>query len=456
VIAHDTQTNDIRAFEVVTRHSLLWLVIGNLAGILLAILLLVPSLGTIMQPFTYGRWVTVHLNASLYGWASIPLIGLLFRQYLPRRNKSHLGEAAVMVWSGVLLFSIIGWLTGHTSGKLFMEWSGPSRWAVLFGMGFLALSLWISFFRRLREERLEDVESRAGKTINAIKVMVLLALSLIPGVMYMAANPALYPTVNPDSGGATGGSLLGSTLAIVAIYWAAPFVLGLKRSGQVGTSVPGRAGPLVRTRDDACPFLCTFIFLLIHFLAFAFLDHGDRSHHEIIQILALSSLLIWVPLLIRHFRRFEWPAGSRPWLLAFASWGALLALNGVFTFLPGILDHWKFTNALVAHVHIAMAGMVTSFNVLVLVILNERTSLRYNFEGTLVFWFWQIGTIVHALSMIAAGSLESMHPGWLFTGHPLMNALYLIRLFAGLFMLAASIKWLWLAHRPNEENHESI
>jgi cytochrome c oxidase cbb3-type subunit I len=434
VIENAPETNDIRAFEVVTRHSLLWLVTGNLAGVLLAVLLLVPSLGTIMQPFTYGRWVTVHLNASLYGWASIPLIGLLFQQYLPRRNRSRMGEAAVMVWSGVLLFSLIGWLTGHTSGKLFMEWSGPSRWAVLFGMGFLALSLWVAFFQRLRE----DVSPRTGKAIIALKVIVLLALSLIPAVMYLAANPALYPPVNPDSGGATGGSLLGSTLAIVAIYWVMPFVLGLKRDGRPGTAVP------------------TFVILIIHFIAFTFLDHSDQSHRDVIQIIALSSLLIWVPLLIRHFRRFEWPAGSRPWLLAFACWGAILSLNGVFTFLPGILDHWKFTNALVAHVHIAMAGMVTSFNVLVLVMLNHRTSLRYNFSDTYVFWFWQIGTIVHALSLLAAGSLEAMNPGWLFTGHPLMNMLYLIRLFAGLFMLAASLKWLWLAHCTDGGNYESI
>jgi cytochrome c oxidase cbb3-type subunit 1 len=62
-----------------------------------------------------------------------------------------------------------------------------------------------------------------------------------------------------------------------------------------------------------------------------------------------------------YLRHFTWPAGSRRWLLAFAGWGAMLLITALFTFLPGVLDRWKFTNALVAHTHIAMAGMLTCF-----------------------------------------------------------------------------------------------
>lgn len=401
-------------------------------GVLLATLLLVPSLGRLLEPFSYGRWVTVHLNSALYGWSSVPLIGLLFLVYLPHQKKSRWADAAVIVWSSVLLFALIGWLSGHTSGKLFMEWSGASRWAILFGMAFLAAALWIAYIQRLHEQ----AESRH---VKSLKVLSLVFLSVVPFVMYLAADPSLYPPINPDSGGATGGSLLGSTLGIVVIYWITPFVLGLKR---------GRSGMIVPTSrlEDARPFLPSFILLLLHFAAFALLDHGDRSHHEIGQIVALASLVIWVPLLVHHMNRFVWPASSRRWLIAFAGWGAVLTLNGLFTFMPHILDHWKFTNALVAHVHIAMAGMITSFNILILVVLNQSSPLERIFSSRGSFWAWQFGTVVHAVALLVAGTLEVWHPAWLFTGHPAMNVLYGIRLAAGLVMLAAAWFWFSLAH----------
>jgi cytochrome c oxidase cbb3-type subunit 1 len=394
-------------------------------GVLLATLLLVPSLGRLFEPFSYGRWVTVHLNSALYGWSSVPLIGLLFLVYLPHQKKSPVADTAVIVWSSVLLFALIGWLSGHTSGKLFMEWSGASRWAILCGMAFLATALWIAYIQRLKEQP----ESRP---IKILKVLSLISLSVIPFVMYLAADPSLYPPINPDSGGATGGSLLGSTLGIVVIYWITPFVLGLK----VGTSVP-----LVRS------FLPSFILLLLHFAAFSLLDHGDRSHHEIGQIVALASLVVWVPLLVRHMNRFVWPASSRRWLIAFAGWGGVLTLNGLFTFMPHVLDHWKFTNALVAHVHIAMAGMITSFNILILVVLNQSSPLGRAFSSRGSFWAWQLGTVVHAVALLAAGTLEALHPAWLFTGHPAMNVLYGVRLAAGLVMLTAAWFWFGLVHK---------
>jgi cytochrome c oxidase cbb3-type subunit 1 len=432
----DSEYNDTRSVEVVTQHSLFWLVFGNLVGVLLATFLLFPKISSVFEPLTYGRWVAVHLNAGLYGWSSIPLIGLLFVLFLPKRGRSPLAELSVMIWSAALLFSIIGWLTGHTSGKLFMEWTGASRWVMALGMLFLAIVLWISFFRRLRYDDSENDGSVSARMIIAIKFLTLIVLSCIPFAIYLAANPAVYPPVNPDSGGATGGSLLGSTLIVVMIYWCTPFLLGLNRSGRPGTVVP------------------TFIVLLIHPSVFFFLDHGDKSHHEWIQIVALSSLIIWVPLLVHHTRLFDWPPGSKMWLGAFAIWGGLLTVTGIITFLPRVLEHWKFTNALVAHVHIAMAGMITSFNVLVLVVLNQHSRARQIFSSPSLFWCWQIGTIVHAWSMLVAGTFESLHPDWLFTGHPLINFLYFIRLAAGILMTAASVKWFWLAHGNREEKVE--
>ena len=68
--------------ELATLHGLTWLVVGCSVGLLLATLLLVPRLGELLSPLTYGRWMPVHLNLLLYGWCALPLVALLFRIYL--------------------------------------------------------------------------------------------------------------------------------------------------------------------------------------------------------------------------------------------------------------------------------------------------------------------------------------------------------------------------------------
>jgi len=192
--------------------------------------------------------------------------------------------------------------------------------------------------------------------------------------------------------------------------------------------------------------------LLAHLAAFGLLDHGDHSHREPVQLAAMFSLFLWPPVLRAHFRRFAWPPGTTRWLYAFAAWGLLLVVDGVFTFLPGILEKWKFTNALVGHVHIAMAGMLTSFNMLVLIMLARRAGIGHGLDDAVLFRWWHGGTVVHAVALITAGSLEASHPSWLFSGHPAMMTCYGLRLAGGLAMTVAAVGWWRSAHRGGKES----
>ena len=71
-----------------------WLAAGCAAGLLLALLLAWPDLNALLAPLTYGRWVPVHLDALLYGWTALPLVGLLLRLYLPGAEGEGAGRAA--------------------------------------------------------------------------------------------------------------------------------------------------------------------------------------------------------------------------------------------------------------------------------------------------------------------------------------------------------------------------
>ena len=306
--------------EWVYLHSLAWLFLGNSIGVLLAVLLLFPDLGDLFSPLTYGRWIPVHLNAQLYGWCCIPLIGLLFRLYLPKTGLGRWPQWAVGAWSGALLFACVSWLAGHTSGKLFMEWSGPSLVVMVGAMLFLGGVLFGGFLRQCAIQR--EIESGEGKAswIQGAKLLLLLCLCCVPFVMYWAASPTVYPSINPHSGGSTGGSLLGSSLVVVAILWGTPLIAALPVQG------------------DRKIITQTLVLLIAHLAWFGFMDHGDHSHRELAQIVSLCSLLIWFPLLVRYLRIFQWPPGSRLWLAAFCGWGAFLLLTAIFTSMPGVLE----------------------------------------------------------------------------------------------------------------------
>ena len=121
-------------------HAFLWLVIGNAIGVMLALLLLVPSFNAVLGEWTYGRWMMVHVNILLYGWCSLPMLGWLFRIYGADRGPLAAWCRPVLwTWSTALFMGSLTWLAGHSSGKLFLDWSGYARLAFPAAM----LALWL-------------------------------------------------------------------------------------------------------------------------------------------------------------------------------------------------------------------------------------------------------------------------------------------------------------------------
>lgn len=119
-------------------HSLLWLVIANLVGVLLASMLLFPDINSLLGQWTYGRWMPVHLNLQLYGWCSLPLVAFLFSVYgADQKPAAAWCRPVLWIWSIALGIGALSWLSGHSSGKLFLDWTGYPR--VLFPMSLLSL-----------------------------------------------------------------------------------------------------------------------------------------------------------------------------------------------------------------------------------------------------------------------------------------------------------------------------
>lgn len=411
------QTPPSALARTVARHSLGWLVAANLVGLWLACVLLWPAAGDALAPLSYGRWMPLHLDWQLYGWCALPLVGVLFAWTFDVWRPFGLPEAqwGVRAWSLALAVGGVSWLAGYVSGKLFLDWRGwtrallPLAMVVLWGvMAVHTRSRWESFDRR----------ARAGRGV------LLAALAVVPVVFFWASGRAVYPAVNPGSGGPTGASLLGSTLGIVTIFLLLPYFLDLPRR----PGAPERSGQMIDR--------VIFGALGASWVVFALLRHGDASHHEPAQRLGLAVLLAWVPLLALAWWRRAWPAGARPWVGAALAWWALLVASGWLAFLPGWSEQMKFTHGLVAHAHLAMAGLVTSVNGAILVTLTGRRA------PARVFALWQAGCALQVAALLGLGMQEAARVDELFLGAASTQGWLGLRLAAGAAMTVAA-GWWW-------------
>lgn len=406
--------------RAVRGHSLGWLVAANLVGVLLATLLVWPAAGDALGRFGYGRWMPLHTDWQLYGWCALPLVGALLAACLEPAHPAAGAHARLALGGWTLALGLGGaaWLGGVASGKLFLNWSGWARPALALAMA----ALWTVLAAHLWWSR-----TRAGTARWRVAAGLLASLAVVPAMMYWVAGRSVYPTVNPDSGGATGASLLGSTLGIVTVFGLLPSLLGTARR-------PGS-----RT---------TWFWWALagSFAVFAGIDHGNASHHAPAQVIGLGVLLAWVPLLAAYGRAWVWSAGARRWVIAAGAWWALLVVNGWVAFLPGLSEAWKFTHALVAHAHLAMAGLVTSVN---FVVLNELDPAR-PVGGRGVFRAWQLGCAAHVALMLGLGAVETERAADLFYGADWTRVVFTGRLAAGALMAGASIA-AWCEERTNPE-----
>jgi cytochrome c oxidase cbb3-type subunit 1 len=180
--------------------------------------------------------------------------------------------------------------------------------------------------------------------------------------------------------------------------------------------------------------------LIAEFLLCFALGRADISHHRPAQFLSLGSLLIWVPLTPAYYAAFEWHLNTRRWRIAFLAWWSALVLSGWVLFLPGILDHFKFTDGLVGHSLLAMAGFTSSLLIFVLVqLLGEG---GWIFNRTRSFSGWNLAVLAYVLLMMVAGWREGFDPTFTIVSGTARDTLYVLRLVVGVVMLAASLDWL--------------
>jgi len=389
------------------RHALGWLVFGNAVGIYLALLLLDSRLQAGI--WTYGRWVPVHLNVQLYGWTSLPLVAWLFSIYQVDQSRyASWGAAAVWAWTAALAIGVLHWLGGESSGKIFLDWKGAALWSFVAAQ----VVLWLVLAAAWRDRSGGWSAMRRGSSLVGLLVLVGVPMSLV-----FASSPTVYPPIDPSTGGPTGSSLLGSALFVVVLMLLLPRVVA-------GRSSCGRN-----------PWLWWFFGL--SWVVFGVTEAIGGTHRDAIQIGSMLMLLPWVWLLPRDWRGFEWPSGSTFWRRAMFWWWGVLVVSGVLMYHDGVLDRIKFTQTLVAHSHLAMAGFTTSFCALLSVLITKRA-----LGGRVSVLLWQVATLVMIFALAVAGWLEGAHPHWMLEAPAWRTAAFVVRVLCGAVMFGVSLRWL--------------
>lgn len=397
-----------QGIETAAAHALGWLVLGNAIGLFLSILLLFPDLNP--GSLTYGRWTPVHLNAQLYGWTALPLIAWLFSIYEVHRSKAEpWAVATVWTWSCALAIGSISWLSGASSGKIFLDWRNGSLWVFVAAMIILWFVLGIAWTERKQHW------NHSKKWFSGIGIA---CLALVPMAMVFAASPSVYPPVDQTTGGPTGSSLLGSTLMVIAIMLFLPHVSFLP--AESSQSKP------------------TWVFFGTCVVVFIITELMGGTHFDVWQIGAMLCLVPWVWIIPKDWKRFTWPAETLGWRIAAISWWSVLVISGVAMFFPGVLDHLKFTQALVAHSHLAMAGFTTSFCALLTVSITKR-----KIGGKFTIPLWNSAALGMILVLGWMGWREGDSYSWMISNPAWRQVGFVVRTVCGAVMLATSAVW-WI------------
>ncbi len=143
----------VRLFLVAT---IVWGIVGTVAGLLVALLLVIPNLlesvnPTIAQYFTFGRLRPVHTNAAIFAFAGNAIFAAVYystqRLCKCRMWSDLLSRLHFWGWQAIIVAAAVTLPLGFTQGKEYAELEWPIDlaiavvWLLFFGGNFL-MTLW--------------------------------------------------------------------------------------------------------------------------------------------------------------------------------------------------------------------------------------------------------------------------------------------------------------------------
>jgi cytochrome c oxidase cbb3-type subunit 1 len=323
-----------------------WLLVGSLFGLVASIKLHEPDWLDGPAWLTFGRIRPAHLNAMIYGWASLAMVSvacwLIPRLVHTELRLRRLAEAGLWLWNVGVLLGILAILSGRTDG---VEWLEMPRYIadpwLIIGGGCVGVAL---------------LATLAARTVAHLYVSVwyIMAAFLWFPIIFIVGNwPHLRGVEDAAVNWFYAHNALGlwlTAISLGAAYYFIPKVLGRP--------------------------IYSYGLSLLGFWALAFFYALNGMHHLIggpvpewmITTSIVASVLMVIPVfavavnhhmtMIGRFTALRYSPTLRFVVLGSIAYTAV-SLQGSFTAFRAVNRITHFTHWTIAHAHVGVYGFVT-------------------------------------------------------------------------------------------------
>jgi cytochrome c oxidase cbb3-type subunit 1 len=377
--------------------AIVWLLVGTIFGDLASLKLNLPDWLVHEAALTFGRVRAAHLNAMVYGWASLAMLGVSLWM-IPRLVHTELrwprlAEWGAWVWNVGVVIGVVAMLAGYTDG---LEWLEMPRdladpWLVV-GGGMVGVSL---------------LGTSVARKVDHLYVSVWYIMGAFVWfpVIFLLGN---WPFAGVESAAVNwfyAHNALGLWLTAVnvgAAYYFIPKVLGRP--------------------------IYSYQLSLLGFWALAFFYALNGMHHLVggplptwmITTSIVASALMIIPVLAVAVNHHMTMVGRFAALrysptLQFVVLGAMaytaVSLQGMFTALREVNRVTHFTQWTIAHAHVGVYAFVTfvlfgsMYYILPRLVRREWPSAR------LIRWhFWLVlgGIALYVVALTIVGVLQGL------------------------------------------------
>ncbi|MBI2487960.1 MAG: cbb3-type cytochrome c oxidase subunit I [Deltaproteobacteria bacterium] len=378
--------------------AVFWLLIGTVFGLIASIKFNFPDwLGSI-PALTFGRVRPAHLNAVIYGWASMAIAGcyvwLTARLCRTEVGWPRLLYISVLLWNMGVLYGIISILGGHTQG---MEWLEFPRIAVYL-ITPAAVSLSLSILRTFH--------ARQVKHIYVSLWYVLASVVWFP-ILYLIANLPFYSGVTQ----AAANWWYAHNLLTV---WVTP--AGLAAAYYFIPKVIGRP-------------IHSYYLSLLGFWTFALFYNWNGIHHLVggplptwlISTSIVASVLMFIPVItvainhhltmIGHFKKLKYSPTLR-----FVVFGAMcytaVSFQGSIEALRSFSEVSHFTHYTIGHAHLGLYAFFTMILFGAIYYIMPRL-VKWEWPYPVLikfhFWFVALGIALYVVSLTIGGILQGFY-----------------------------------------------
>lgn len=417
--------------------AIFWLVIGVIAGLVAAALMVWPDLTTGVAQLTFGRLRPIHVNGVLIGWLSMAYVGCIY--YITTvlsRQKSlwneRLGNVTLVIWNLTVLIGVFCLANGYTEAREYAELNGILDWMVLGGLLLTGLNVYMT------------VLTGPEKKWYVSTWYFLGALFWFP-IVYIIGNRAFvqFDGLNDAiAGWFYGHNILGMWFTVGGVgilYYLIPRFTG---------------NPLYSHTLSMIGFWTIGMF------------YAPTGTHHVLQapvpewlkaIAVISSVFLLVPVLtvlVNFFQTLKgkWHLGADHIPLRFAMAAGisylLTCIQGPFQATRAINWYLHFSNWVVGHAHLALLATFSFIVFGAIYFIIPKITGRKIYSRPLAVWhFWLslVGWIVMLVSLTIAGLIQAAgwHFGipvdqWVLEQEPYM----FVRFLSGILLVAGQVLFM--------------